>query len=154
LPLVGRSLPWSRALGSSTRRCWNQPVWYDHTPPYGAAHANREHPHPRVARPVEQLGKILDTLAGPDDKIWPIERWSNAPIGFDRPLAVGAGGGHGGIPYTIVAYEPGRRIAFEFEPGSGLRGHHRFEVEPAGSDRAACATCSTSRPSRRVTCSM
>jgi uncharacterized protein DUF3995 len=86
--------------------------------------------------PVQELGQILDTLAGPDDKIWPIERWPNDPIGFDRPLGVGARGGHGGIPYTVVAYEPGRRIAFEFEPGSGLRGHHRFEVEPIDSDRA------------------
>jgi hypothetical protein len=86
--------------------------------------------------PVEELGEILDTLAGPDDKIWPIERWPNDPIGFDRPLGVGARGGHGGIPYTVVAYEPGRRIAFEFEPGSGLRGHHRFEIDPVGSDRA------------------
>jgi hypothetical protein len=86
--------------------------------------------------PVEELGRILDTLAGPDDKIWPIERWPNDPIRFDRPLGLGARGGHGPIRYTVVAYEPGRRIAFEFEPGSGLRGHHRFEVEPVGSDRA------------------
>jgi hypothetical protein len=86
--------------------------------------------------PVEELGRIFDTLAGPDDEIWPIERWPNDPIGFDRPLGVGAKGGHGGIPYTVVAYEPGRRIAFEFEPGSGLRGHHRFEIDPVGSGRA------------------
>jgi uncharacterized protein DUF3995/polyketide cyclase/dehydrase/lipid transport protein len=86
--------------------------------------------------PVEELGRILDTLAGPDDRIWPIERWPNDPIGFDRPLGVGAMGGHGPIRYTVVAYEPGRRIAFEFEAGSGLRGHHRFEVEPVGSDGA------------------
>ena len=38
--------------------------------------------------------------------------------------------------YTVVAYEPGRRIAFEFEHGSGLRGHHRLEVEPVGTGRA------------------
>ena len=86
--------------------------------------------------PVEELGRILDTLAGPDDEIWPIERWPNEPIGFDRPLGVGARGGHGGIPYTVVAHEPGRRIAFEFEPGSGLRGQHRFEIDPVGSDMA------------------
>src|SRR5918992_482128 len=86
--------------------------------------------------PVEEVGRILDTLAGPDDKIWPIERWPNDPIGFDGPLGVGAGGGHGPIRYTVAAYEPGRRIAFEFEPRSGLRGHHRFEVAPVGSDGA------------------
>jgi hypothetical protein len=81
---------------------------------------------------AEELGKILNTLAGPDDKIWPIERWPNDPIGFDRPLQVGARGGHGTIRYAVTAYEPGRRIGFEFEPGSGLRGGHRFEVEPDG----------------------
>jgi hypothetical protein len=85
---------------------------------------------------AHELGRILDTLAGPDDKLWPIERWPNDPIGFDRPLAVGARGGHGPIRYTVAAYEPGRRIAFEFEPGSGLRGHHRLEVEPVDGDRA------------------
>jgi Protein of unknown function (DUF3995) len=85
---------------------------------------------------VEELGQVLDTLAGPDDKIWPIERWPNDPIAFDRPLGVGARGGHGPIRYTVSGYEPGHRIAFEFEPGSGLRGHHRLEVEPVGSGGA------------------
>ena len=86
--------------------------------------------------PAERLGQFLETLAGPDDEIWPIERWPNDPITFDRPLGVGARGGHGPIRYTVVAHEPGRLIAFEFEPGSGLRGHHRLEVEPAGSGMA------------------
>jgi hypothetical protein len=86
--------------------------------------------------PVQELGQILDTLAGRDDKIWPIERWPNDPIGFDRPLGIGAKGGHGPIRYTVTAYEPGRSITFEFDPGSGLQGHHGFEVEPAGSGRA------------------
>lgn len=83
---------------------------------------------------VGDLARLLNrgTLAGPRDEIWPIERWPNDPIGFDRPLGVGARGGHGAIRYTVVAYEPGRLIAFEFEPGSGLRGGHRLEVEPAG----------------------
>jgi hypothetical protein len=85
---------------------------------------------------ADELGQILDTLAGPDDKVWPIERWPHDRIEFDRPLGVGARGGHGPIRYTVTAYEPGRRIAFDFEPGSGLRGHHALEVEPAGIDGA------------------
>jgi hypothetical protein len=32
--------------------------------------------------------------------------------------------------------QPGRLVEFEFEPGFGLRGGHRLEVEPAGTDRA------------------
>jgi uncharacterized protein DUF3995/polyketide cyclase/dehydrase/lipid transport protein len=86
--------------------------------------------------PADRLGELLDTLAGPNDRIWPIERWPNDPIGFDRPLGVGARGGHGPIRYTVVAYEPGRRIAFEFEPDSGLRGGHRLEVEPVADGTA------------------
>src|SRR5918992_4999972 len=85
--------------------------------------------------PVEEVGRILDTLAGPDDKIWPIERWPNDPIGFDRPLGVGARGGHGPIRYTVVAYEPGRRIAFEFEPRAGPRGQHKPQGGPRHRDK-------------------
>jgi Protein of unknown function (DUF3995) len=86
--------------------------------------------------PANALGEILDTLAGPEDRIWPIERWPNDPIRFDRPLGVGASGGHGPMRYTVVAYEPGGVVAFEFEPDSGLRGGHRLDVEPAGDGRA------------------
>jgi Polyketide cyclase / dehydrase and lipid transport len=82
--------------------------------------------------PVDTLGRLLDDLAGPCDRLWPNARWPHDPIEFDRPLGVGASGGHGPIRYTVVAYQPGRRIVFEFHPGSGLRGHHRLEVEPSG----------------------
>ena len=85
---------------------------------------------------VVELGLLLDTLAGPDDQLWPTERWPHDQIHFDRPLGVGAKGGHGPIRYTVKAYEPSRLIKFEFEPGSGLRGHHGLEVEPDGSGRA------------------
>src|SRR5918992_289513 len=99
--------------------------------------------------PVEELGRLLDTLAGPDDRIWPIERWPNDPILFDRPLSVGAKGGHGPIRYTVTAYEPGRLIEFEFDPGSGLRGLHRL-LRPMllAMHDASSRTCST-RPSWR-----
>jgi hypothetical protein len=36
----------------------------------------------------------------------------------------------------VAAYEPGRRIAFDFEPGTGLRGGHRLEVQAAGDSTA------------------
>ncbi|UNO43730.1 DUF2867 domain-containing protein [Streptomyces sp. MST-110588] len=33
---------------------------------------------------------------------------------FDRPLGVGAYGGHGPVRYRVSAYDPGRRIRFDF----------------------------------------
>jgi hypothetical protein len=47
---------------------------------------------------------------------------------LDRPLAVGARGGHGSIRYSVSDYEPGRRAAFRFDPRTGLAGQHWFEV--------------------------
>jgi hypothetical protein len=81
-------------------------------------------------------GALFDTLASRSDRLWPggpAGRWPRMRL--DRPLSVGARGGHAAIRYRVVAYEPGRSVAFEFEDEGmtrGLRGGHRFEVEPAG----------------------
>lgn len=82
----------------------------------------------------ERVSALLAGLAGPNDELWPIERWPTTPIEFDRPLEVGARGGHGLIRYRVEAYEPGRNLVFRFEPGNGLEGIHRFDVEPRGAD--------------------
>lgn len=79
------------------------------------------------------VGSLLDQLAGDPDPLWPAPRWP--PIRFDRPLSVGADGGHGPIPYTVAAYEPGRRIRFRFDPALGIDGHHELVVEPVATDR-------------------
>ena len=50
---------------------------------------------------------------------------------FDRPLAVGAIGGHGPIRYVVEEYEPGRRISFRFTAPRGFVGTHGFDVEEA-----------------------
>jgi hypothetical protein len=76
------------------------------------------------------VGALLDDLASERDVLWPTERWPTTPIAFDRPLGVGADGGHGLIRYRVSAYEPGRRVAFAFSPGSGLAGTHELRVEP------------------------
>lgn len=82
------------------------------------------------------VGRLLDTLAGPEDRLWPTGRWP--AIRFDRGLVEGAVGGHGPIPYRVAAYRPGRHLEFEFlkHPGltAGLSGRHWFEVvaEAAG----------------------
>ncbi|GGT12793.1 DUF2867 domain-containing protein [Streptomyces purpureus] len=83
--------------------------------------------HERVVdAPAEAVGALIDRISAPDDPLSPSPVWP--PILFDRPLAVGADGGHGFVRYTVGAYEPGRSIRFDFPPEEG--GHHRLEVEP------------------------
>jgi hypothetical protein len=83
-----------------------------------------------VAAPVEEVGPLLDLLGGPRDVLWPTPEWE--PMVLDRPVAVGAAGGHGPIRYRVTAHEPGRRVEFTIEPGLGLHGRHTFTAEPAG----------------------
>jgi len=87
----------------------------------------------RYAASVEQVGGLLDSLASDDDRLWPHERW--LPMQLDRPLGVGARGGHGPIRYRVVSYQPGRSVAFRFEAPAGFVGVHRFEVEAVGAGR-------------------
>jgi len=88
-----------------------------------------------IAAPVSDVGEILDTLGSVDDRLWASGIWVAEPVAFDRPLGVGAEGGHGSIRYSVIAYEPGRRIVFRFAPGGGLAGLHGFELAPVASDR-------------------
>jgi hypothetical protein len=55
---------------------------------------------------ITEIGKLIDTLASAEDKLWPRDRWP--AMKFDRPLSVGAVGGHGPIRYTVESYQPGR----------------------------------------------
>ncbi len=84
----------------------------------------------RIAASLSRAGALLDSLAGPDDRLWPHDRWP--PMRLDRPLAIGACGGHGPVYYRVSAYSPGCRVAFDFDPARGLmrglRGHHAFEL--------------------------
>jgi hypothetical protein len=82
----------------------------------------REFPLPPMA-----MGALIDSLAGSDDRLWPIGKWP--PIRFNCPLAVGAVGGHGPVRYVIEEYQPSRRILFRFTAPRGFNGTHRFEVE-------------------------
>ena len=73
------------------------------------------------------VGKLIDGLASEEDKLWPHDRWSR--MIFDRPLGVGATGGHGVIGYVVETYEPGRSIWFTFTSPEGFIGGHGFNVE-------------------------
>ncbi len=73
-----------------------------------------------------QAGALIDGLASPDDRLWPHGDWP--AMRLDRPLAVGADGGHGPIRYSVEAYERGRLVRFRFKAPRGLQGHHSFEL--------------------------
>jgi hypothetical protein len=84
---------------------------------------------------LEAAGKLLDGLASDDDRLWPRDRWP--AMRLDRPLGVGARGGHGPVRYEVVEYVPGQKVVFRFDPAAGLmrgvRGGHRWELsEVAG----------------------
>jgi len=84
--------------------------------------------HERVLDvPAFDPAVLLDGLASPDDALWPRHLWP--AMKFDRPLQVGAVGGHGPIRYTVEEYEPGRRIRFRFTAPRGFHGTHAFSVE-------------------------
>jgi hypothetical protein len=68
--------------------------------------------------PVD-AGPFVDRIL----ELWPAG-WP--PMEFDRPLEVGADGGHGSIRYTCTAYERGRRIEFAFKH---LNGTHALEAD-------------------------
>jgi hypothetical protein len=50
---------------------------------------------------------------------------------FDRPLGVGAVGGHGPIRYVISHYVPGRWIRFRYTGPRGFHGFHEFSIGQA-----------------------
>jgi hypothetical protein len=72
-------------------------------------------------------GRLIDTLASDQDALWPQRMWP--PMRFDRPLSVGARGGHGPIRYQVEHYRPGHAVRFRFEAPRGFEGHHRLEIE-------------------------
>lgn len=88
------------------------------------------HERPLQAHP-EEVGKMIDSLAGPDDMLWPRERWP--AMEFDTRLGPGARGGHGPIRYHVADYTPGERVVFRFDDSGlieGFDGRHLFEAVP------------------------
>jgi hypothetical protein len=83
---------------------------------------------------IERVGELMESLAGEHDQLWPTERWPTTPIELDRGLELGSRGGHGVIHYSVAEHEPGRKVVFRFEPGSGLEGTHRLDIEPLSAE--------------------
>lgn len=83
----------------------------------------------------EEVGRLVAALGSEHDVLWPNDLWPGTQLEFDRPLGPGARGGHGVIRYSVEAYEPGRRVRFRFDPGTGLDGTHGFDVEPLADGR-------------------
>jgi hypothetical protein len=82
---------------------------------------------------ADKADKLIDNLASPNDLLWPVDRW--VAMQFDRPLGVGAVGGHGPIRYDVELYSPGCRIQFRFTGPKDFVGCHRFEIEPTRDGR-------------------
>jgi hypothetical protein len=74
----------------------------------------------------KQVAKLIDSLSSEDDLLWPNQCWPR--MKFDRPLSVGAKGGHGPIRYFVEEYKPGKSIRFCFTSPKGFNGFHKFDV--------------------------
>jgi hypothetical protein len=75
---------------------------------------------------IESVGAILDSLAGPDDRVWPSQLWP--AMRLDRALQVGSSGGHGPIRYFVQSRVPGQEVVFRFLAPRGFHGTHAFSV--------------------------
>ncbi|MFI7547891.1 DUF2867 domain-containing protein [Actinoplanes sp. NPDC049599] len=95
-----------------------------------------------------EVGRLLDRMGAADDPLWPAPAW--VPVRFDRPLAVGADGGHGPVRYHVTGYEPGRRVELTFHPRTGLIGTHTLEVEERGPHACVLRHRLTARPVGRM----
>lgn len=76
--------------------------------------------------PAAPVGILIDSLASANDRLWPRHSWP--AMRFDRPLGIGADGGHGPIRYRVDEYNPRLYISFRFTEPKGFDGHHAFEV--------------------------
>ncbi|MEV4613056.1 SRPBCC family protein [Kitasatospora sp. NPDC049258] len=94
--------------------------------------------HERVlAADASEVGALIDSLSGGTadrpDRLWPQPDWP--AMEFDRPLAVGAVGGHGPVRYTVAAYVPGSWVRFAFSGPRGFDGFHEFAALPLDGER-------------------
>src|SRR3954454_12620347 len=75
--------------------------------------------------PAAAAWQLVDDLGGPDDVLWPGDRWPAMRLD-------GARGRHGFVKYTVAGREPGARLRFRLRDMAGFEGEHAFDVLPAG----------------------
>jgi hypothetical protein len=93
---------------------------------------------------ADRIGALIDELASPGDRLWPCDRWP--AMRFDRPLGIGAMGGHGPIRYVVERYSPGQSVWFGFTAPAGFIGGHGFELV----EQAATTVCMRHRLEMRT----
>lgn len=84
------------------------------------------------------VGELLDSLSTRQDRLWPRGQWP--PMRLDKPLGIGASGGHGPVRYVVIAFEPGRSIRFRFTGPVGFHGHHAFVISETADDASVLLT--------------
>lgn len=83
-----------------------------------------------IAADLDSVGKVIDSLGGPQDLLWPAQDWM--PMRLDGPMELGTTAGHGPGRYYVVGYQPGRWIRFEQTHPGYMQGFHEFSAHPAG----------------------
>jgi hypothetical protein len=76
---------------------------------------------------AEDAWRLIANLGSKHDLLWPVH-WPK--MRFDRPLGLGAHGGHGPIGYYVEQYARGELIRCRFTRPSGFEGYHEFQIEP------------------------
>ena len=85
--------------------------------------------HSRIInQPIDKVADLLSTLATPEDRVWPFEKWPK--MKFKEGMKIGAKGGHGPIRYSIEELKNGESILFRFSKPKGFDGTHGFKLEP------------------------
>jgi hypothetical protein len=90
------------------------------------------------------VGALFDPLESNQDLFWPHDRWT--VMRLDRPLQIGAMGGHGPIRYRVERYEPGRAVLFCFSGMRGFYGTHGFEIKDSASGAVLVSVGTLSQP--------
>jgi len=74
-----------------------------------------------------QVQALFKTLATTEDKIWPYENWP--AIRFDDVIKIGTKGGHGRVRYSIIDFNEGENITFQFSKPDGFIGTHELYIK-------------------------